>query len=252
MRKSAIFVFCVCIALFACRKDIEKPSWDTEILAPLVSATLNVNNLLPDSLLQANADSSLKIVYQNDIYKLNMDTLFKIPDTILHNAYFVPGGLGLSPGTSVIPANNSETTYPIADAELKLVVIQSGKVHYKIKSTVHAPTIFYYSIPCATKLGIAYTLEAHVPAAVGSSPGVYEHIADLSGYTFDMTGIAHNKVNTIFTSLAVATDSPGPTITTSPGDSLVIDNTFEDIIPYLCPWIFRAEHLRHRSGFQQF
>ncbi|MCE9537744.1 MAG: hypothetical protein K8R85_00785, partial [Bacteroidetes bacterium] len=71
------------VLIFSCRKELEKPFWNTEVLAPLINASLNINNLLPDSILQANADSSMKIVFQNDIYKLAMDTIFKIPDTTL-------------------------------------------------------------------------------------------------------------------------------------------------------------------------
>ena len=67
----------VSILLFSCRKVMEKPSWDTELLAPLVDASMNINNILPDSILMANPDSSMKIVFNNDLYKIDIDSLRK-------------------------------------------------------------------------------------------------------------------------------------------------------------------------------
>jgi hypothetical protein len=42
---------------------------------------MNIGNLVPDSLIKSNTDSSLKLVYENILYKLPVDSIFSIPDT---------------------------------------------------------------------------------------------------------------------------------------------------------------------------
>jgi hypothetical protein len=215
------------------------PSWDTEILAPLVNASLDINNLLPDSVLQANADSSLKIVYNNDIYNLNIDSLFVIPDTTIHNSYGIPFNFNFSPGQVVINNNVAETTYELGEAELRTIIIKSGFVKYSVKSRIKEVTNFVYSIPCAKLGGVPFAINVTVPAAVGPVEGVYNQVFDLSGYTIDLTGIANNKVNTIYTSLTASiSPSAASSVLVANTDSMIIENTFYDIIPYYAKGYF--------------
>ncbi len=241
MKKIALLVLStVVLFIVSCRKDFEKPSWDTQILAPLINASLGINNLLPDSILQVNSDSSLKIVYENDIYKLDIDTLFKIPDTTIKTTYNLPiTSYVFNPGQNVINSVNNETRYQIVDAELRTVIIKSGFVSYKVKSKIHEITNFSYSIPCAKLNGVPFSINVSVPAAVGSVPGEYNQIFDLSGYVIDLTGVANNRVNTIYTSI-IATINPaaaGP-VTVLNTDSLIIENKFFDLIPYYAKGYF--------------
>ena len=43
--------------LFGCRRDVEKANWDVDALAPLIKTSLNLEDLLPDSILQTNPES---------------------------------------------------------------------------------------------------------------------------------------------------------------------------------------------------
>lgn len=225
--------------LFSCRKPTDKPYWDTELLAPIVNASMNINNLLPDSILQTNADSSLKIVYNNEINVLSIDTLFKMHDTTLHQAYNLPVAQTLVPGGVIVPYNVTSTTYQLPGVQLRTVIIKSGKVRYTIKSFIHEVTVFNYSIPSASLNGIPFSILINVPAAVGSTPGIYTHEYDLSGYSIDLTGTIHNAVNTIYTSLqANVSASATSSVVINPQDSLVIDNTFSGLIPYYAKGYF--------------
>ncbi len=227
----ALLLFLFCLSFFcSCRKEVET-SWDSDILAPLVKASLNINNILPDSILQANPDSSLKIAYESSIYKLSMDTLFNIPDTNIHNAYNIPFTYTFNPGQVVINNVVSETSYELGTAELRTVIVKTGFVNYTIKSNVHEVTDFIYSIPCAKKNGIPFSISVSVPAAVGSTPGVFNKTYDLSGYTIDLTGIGNNKVNTLYTSLSVSVSPSGSPVSVVPSDSISIDNTFYGLVP---------------------
>ncbi len=219
----------------SCRKELEKPSWDTEILAPLIDASMNINNLLPDSVLQANADSSMKIVFNNDLYKIDIDTLFNIGDTTIHNGYSV-GPIGLPAGFAIPFPSSTSTTYALPGIELKKVIIKSGFVLFKVKSKILEATIYTYGIPCAKDpMGVAFTRTFTVPARVGSTPGTYDLLVDLSGYTIDLTGPSGTQINTIYTTLAANTVGA---VTVNPADSLLIDNTFYDLIPYYAKGYF--------------
>jgi hypothetical protein len=240
MKKRALLIFsCVLVIYSSCRKEMERPFWDTQILAPLVNASLNINNLLPDSILQANPDSSMKIVYEGDIYKISMDTLFKIQDTTLQNTYNIPISYEFPPGADFITNNTSETTYNLGGPQLRTVIIKKGYVKFKVNSLVEGRTRFVYKIPCATLAGNEFEVNVTVPAAVGTTPGIYDQTFDLSGYTIDLTGIAHNKVNTIYTSLTAGISPLEPdSITVNPSDILTIDNTFFDMFPYYAKGYF--------------
>lgn len=78
--------FCAVVLLFvSCKKHIEsRPSWDTEILAPLLQSSLTLDDLLADSLLQTNGDHSLSLVLSNKLYGASLtDLAVKIPDTTI-------------------------------------------------------------------------------------------------------------------------------------------------------------------------
>lgn len=61
----------------------EDPAWTTRILTPLINATLSMANLVDDTLVFRDSDSSIRLVYRYTFDELNMDTLLKIPDTTL-------------------------------------------------------------------------------------------------------------------------------------------------------------------------
>jgi hypothetical protein len=233
MRRTLLFAFAASALLSSCRKEMEKPSWDTELLAPLIDASMDIGNLLPDSLLQANADSSLKIVYNNELYKIDMDTLFDIGDTTIHNGYAVPGTITLAPGTAIPFPSSSSTTYNLPGIQLRKAVIKSGSVKFTVKSKVAERTDYVYSIPCATLGGVPFTKNISVPGRVGSVPGMYSQTFDLAGYTINLTGASGSLVNTIYTGLtANISSTAAASVVVTPSDSLVIDNTFSDIVPY--------------------
>lgn len=240
MRKYLLLLLIAPILFSSCRKEMEKASWDTDILTPLINASMTINNILPDSILQANPDSSLKIVFNNDLYKIDMDTLFNIGDTTVHNGYALPFSTTLNPGQIIPFPSSTSTTYSLPGIELKTVIIKSGFVTFKVKSEIREVTTYVYSIPCATDaLGNAFSKNITVPARVGTTPGVFNQTYDLTGYTIDLTGPAGTQINTIYTGLTAQVSGAAlDTVLVTPADSLIIDNTFFDIIPYYAKGYF--------------
>lgn len=71
---TTLFLF---ISLIACRRDFEKPSWDSDILTPMVKTSLGIEHLVKDTLLERNGDS-ISIVVREKVYSLGIDSLVKI------------------------------------------------------------------------------------------------------------------------------------------------------------------------------
>ncbi len=94
MRKGLKFtclfsLVCLFIVFFSCKKSIEvNPSWETTMLVPILKSNLNLGNIVGDSILQSNADSSLQLIYESTLYSLKPgDGAFQIPDTIVKGTY---------------------------------------------------------------------------------------------------------------------------------------------------------------------
>ncbi len=230
---SSLFILFLFSFIFysSCRKG--NPSWDVDILAPLINSTLTINNIIPDSLLQTNPDNSLSIVYKIGLYSFNVDTLFKIPDTTLSNNYVSPFSTIISPGGGIIPVITTSITNNLGDVELTNVTLRSGKMLLTINSQIHGLVDFRYKIPSATNpAGNIFDTTVTIPAAVGAAPGVYSGAFDLSGYKLNLTGASGASVNTMVTSYsAIAAPLPGNTITINAGEAVQITNKFVGIIP---------------------
>ncbi|MBN4081745.1 hypothetical protein JYU23_01305 [bacterium AH-315-C07] len=82
-------------------------SWDVKVLAPLISSTLTIQNIMQDSMVQQNSDGSLSLVYQNKIYSVSIDSMIKIPDTTFQKTILIDS-LKLSPKQIIHPISLGE------------------------------------------------------------------------------------------------------------------------------------------------
>ncbi len=82
MKSLYIFLPLLLLLCFSCKR---KPTqWDTDILLPLVSGNVDINNIVTDSLLETQSDNSMELVYQNELYQFNLaEEVIDIPDTSL-------------------------------------------------------------------------------------------------------------------------------------------------------------------------
>ena len=76
-----IRISCVAILIISlvssCQKVFEKPSWETEVVAPLVTTSLGIDNILKDTSFAAHGDT-VKFVRREKLYDLNIDSLVKL------------------------------------------------------------------------------------------------------------------------------------------------------------------------------
>lgn len=104
-----LFFLSLGIIWSSCKRDPNQPRWNTNILTPIVNSTLTLNNLVADSLIHVNADSTVSLVYKNPIYTYYLDSLFTIPDTTLPATSY---------GLSSLSLGNQSINYNISLGQL--------------------------------------------------------------------------------------------------------------------------------------
>jgi len=228
--------------IFSCKKDFERPNWDVDLLAPLVKSTLTINDLIPDSVLQVNPDTSLKIVYSDNIFDVDMDSLFTIPDTTIEDIYVIPLSLIANPGVPFYSTDDELKLNISNGVELNLAIIESGFIEVEVFSEIKEKIIITYTIPSATLNGDTLVVQELVDAWTPAQDGYIKKIIDISGYTLDLTGISKTKVNTIITraNAMVDVNATSPVLITV-GEKITYKNTLRDIVPYYVKGYFGSQ-----------
>ncbi|MBQ20156.1 MAG: hypothetical protein CMD31_05325 [Flavobacteriales bacterium] len=235
----------VILALFSCRKDFEQPEWDVDLLAPLVKTTLNIGDLLPDSVLQTNPDTSLKIVYETSIFDVDMDSLFRISDTTINEVFPMSLSVLAAPGDAFYSVDREVTLNVTNNVQLNYALVESGFIEIEIWSEIQEQIIVTYTIPTATKNGDTLVLTELIPAGNGSQPGYFTTRIDISDYELNLTGINNNKVNTFVTrAVAVVDTNATQSVLVSAGQEIAITNKLVDVVPAFVRGYFGNQQFR--------
>lgn len=81
-----LFLFIAISLLYAnCRKM--DPSWNADLLSPLLRSSLGLKQLIPDSIRSTKADGTVNLVYQKKLYDINVDSFFTFYDTGVTKSY---------------------------------------------------------------------------------------------------------------------------------------------------------------------
>ncbi|HEV7230256.1 MAG TPA: hypothetical protein VGO45_02945 [Bacteroidia bacterium] len=236
--RHTLVICCLVLAGFSsCRKS--GASWDTNFSTPLFKTSFGIGNLIADSLLSQNPDTSLTLVYNSVLGNYTLDSLVHIPDTAVRNNYTLPFGQTIlhtgDPITPGPPNNTNQTVYPLHGVGLKTAILRSGIMHINIRNRVRKKIQFNYQIPSASINGIPFSQTVMVPGSgPGGSTGVFSADYDLSGYTVDLRGLQHNSINTVITVVNANIDPnglPGDTVTVSSNDSVVVISSFKSLVP---------------------
>ncbi|MFH0866655.1 MAG: hypothetical protein V1904_10690 [Bacteroidota bacterium] len=224
-----ILFFLLALSLFSCRKEFGSASWDIDVSAPLIHSSLTINNLLADSLIQQEADSSLTIVYNNTLYSFSVDSLVDIPDTIKQVVFHIPIDIVAQPNQQIINTTDNKIL-DLGDAVVTKIIIKSGYVNLDIKNTIAEKVLCQYNIPCASNNGTPLELTDLVPASTSSGPTMYTRSVDISGYTFDLTGTDGTGANILTSIIQAWIDPNGNPVNITHLDSLSILATFNSLV----------------------
>ncbi len=214
------------LMLPSCKQDAGNAEWDIDVLAPVLTTTLTLQDLVDDSLLVVNPDSSLKLLYINNFSNLVIDTLLSIPDTTVVNALSLPLSTTIQPGLDLITIN-TETRYALKDAQLVEAYVRSGQIVVEFQNAVNAGVTIDYAIPSATLNGTAFAITRNVAAGASLTETI-----DITGYHLDLRGLDGSSYNTLVTSFGGSTDVNGPPVQIVANQPFItVSNSFVDVVP---------------------
>jgi hypothetical protein len=80
MKKSLLIASLIALVLFACKHELERPTWDVEMIFPLAHTEMTINNMLSDTNLNVfeNDEGFINLVYEESFLDINLDTLIEI------------------------------------------------------------------------------------------------------------------------------------------------------------------------------
>jgi hypothetical protein len=78
--KNILLISLTTLLIFGCKHDLERPTWDIDMIAPLVHTKMNINDMLSDSnlIINQNEEGFISLVFQQEFIDMNLDTLIKI------------------------------------------------------------------------------------------------------------------------------------------------------------------------------
>ncbi|MCB0478466.1 MAG: hypothetical protein KDC84_09905 [Crocinitomicaceae bacterium] len=223
-----ILLFLILFSLGSCKK--ERTSWDTEWAVPLAYGTLDLNDMIQDSIFAVNPDSTLNLIYTGNIVDLNFDSIFKIPDTILREKIALSINLDVPPGTSFIN-QVEERQFDIEGAQIKELGIKSGGATITVKNPIATGVYLTLTLPGVQKQGSNLSVTAFVPAGSSANPATFSLDVDFTGYMMDLRGANGNSWNTITSVFDATSDPNGDTVFVTNQDSITIEVAFQDILP---------------------
>jgi hypothetical protein len=234
------FIFIVAALLFlgACKKR-EATDWDTNLLGPLFKTSLSINQILPDSLTQINADNSINVVYDEFFSSSGFVNTQQLPDTAIIKYFTIPfGNIYLNAGDNFLD-QTEETKLNFEPLELSRLVVKTGEIEVKILNKINQPVEVTYILPKAIKNGRPYTFNATIPAYNSSNGGNFIATFNLDGYDVDLRGLSGTYVNRLVTHLIANVSSTATGMATiSSSDSLSVSLKLKSIVPYYAKGYF--------------
>ncbi|MFM9986312.1 MAG: hypothetical protein ACKVOK_13825 [Flavobacteriales bacterium] len=228
-------VLVLLVVLFTQCKREEPTSWDPHILGPVAFGRVTLADIVTDSLLSADQNGLWHLIFHENLTDFEIDSLVEIPDTLIEKVFDVPllgGPFTLPNGTALIDEEENNLIN-VNDAQLKEVIMKSGKLRYKLKSYINGYLACVYDLPGVTYNGVGTVIQTTTLPSVGEIPFVYEGEIDLADYHLDMTGISGFSSNRIYSHLTIATSVDSPQQAVVYGDDYVtIELEFIDPVVY--------------------
>ena len=74
--KNILLLSLATLLFFACKHELERPTWDVDMIIPLAHTKMNINDMLSDSNLIINEDEEgfISLVFQQEFIDMNLDS----------------------------------------------------------------------------------------------------------------------------------------------------------------------------------
>lgn len=232
-------------SISSCKKDT---SWDIDAAFPIVKSHLDIKNFFGDSLFKVDPTGLLHLDYTAQILNLTMDDVVKLPDTTITIGYISFFNASLNPGdliyTNASTPSNQEVTFDVANGvQLNKAIVRSGYLKIEYLNTYAQPINFDYDINSAKLWGTVFHVNQVIPGGSSASPSSFTSYYSLKDYEINLTGIANNKVNTLFQTYSIKTDPSGSADILHLGEGLNIKLSFVDIVPEYVQGYFGQQDL---------
>ena len=172
MAKRLLILILIVSWFQSCKKNRKPIQWNANYSIPIAYGSLGINNLIADSLLSSNANSSIDINYNRNLYQLNLDSLIDLPNNEIQDTFALPFPVAIdfNPGQTFIN-QPEEQIFDISSVELKEFEIESAVLNYSVKSTIQGEIIYDYTVNSAIdQNGNPFSISLTVPAAQNGIP----------------------------------------------------------------------------------
>lgn len=203
--KQVFLIGAIAIGLLACKR--KSAFWNSDWSVPVVSDSLTLENIIPDSLLTVSNGNYVLDLNQT-LYEFRLSDFVEIPDTTIRNSFNFAIGLSVPPNTSFVN-NVDEHVLDVGDAQLKQIIVKEGGITVRVFNPIGTKSLFTIELPGITKNGVTLSRNFTAPAGTHANPGVVSSYVDLSGYTADLTGINGTDFNIIRSRMLVKSDPNG-------------------------------------------
>jgi hypothetical protein len=215
-----------------CKQDIGGSSWDVDLLTPIANVRLTMADLLTDSLVQEDADGRLRLRFETDLIGLQIDSIVRIPDTLIQTPIsFIQPVNNLPFGSEFLPFITL-TRFNLGGIALSRVRMREGKLRVVIRSHLGTAVDFNYAMPLASLWGTPFGHSTRVEAGSAANPSEAEFEFDLRHYEIDLRTSTQNQVNTIEGRYTIRTAEDGvPVSMPANVPFFFIDLYFEGLVP---------------------
>jgi hypothetical protein len=218
----------------ACQKERPAPSWQVDVLAPLLIDTVFITDVISERFITVNPDHSVSFYFDELLYEVNADSLVKLPDTLFHWGYgleWMPFNVHLPPGDLIIEETfDWPLDYESAGLEgiaLESAIIRSGVINFELFNESAGSILSEFGINTAIRNETdTFFISETIP-----SGQVIKKAYDVAGYRLGFTGSDGDTVNMLNYFLGLYADPAIPdTLTLTPADSFAVNIYFEDLI----------------------
>jgi len=226
MKRIQIYILFFILLIFSAGCKKEKAEWDIDVLGPILKTQLNLEDFIPDSMLGTYTDSSVLLVLDKELYRIDFDSIFDSPQGISNFSFAMPFQMNIPPGSTVITKTETKK-FDFGDAEISHCIINQGKITIRCENPYDEYLLFKYEIPSATRNGQIFSItESIPPLTIGSN--IYEKSYDFDSYSLDMTANS-NHVNRIITKYIIKTPPDGDTVLFTTTDSIRVKVNFKEL-----------------------
>ncbi|MBK6831678.1 MAG: hypothetical protein IPG92_13475 [Flavobacteriales bacterium] len=215
-----------------CRKESDRPTWDVDLLVPLVRTSFTIRDLVADSLVTTDPQGTVTLLYRSDLFKLELDTLLLAPDTSFTYRYALPiaDSLNFPAGFNFFSQNDVQR-FDLEELALRTLVLREGRLELRMDNRVNSLVIGTLDLPGAIFPNGGTSMTTSVGAGTPSNPTYSTAVRDLAGTSFDLRGPQFNAVNTLETSIGAMLDPAGQGAWVTADDSLVLSANYLGLVP---------------------